>query len=133
MKKVLLFYLLIQSLVCASANLRIEQDNNTCSMDWTKIRMKGNIFKKGTQRSVFIIPIEVIQSTLMIDVLFTAAISNTHIRIIKDETVYYESDLSINTNGETLSIPIQSLESNTYRLEFSTDDGGYVYGDFVIL
>lgn len=82
-----------------------------------------------TSRSISIIPIEAtISEDCIINVVFLKPIGD--VQMLVDGKV--EQTLKVTTVGQEIELSVVDLAPGTYKLEFRTPDGKYVYGKFVI-
>jgi len=86
----------------------------------------------GMIKSLGIIPFEVWKSSTSIDISYLSSLTNITVEI-KDESgqTFYNS-VENPVSGGQLNIDIQGWAAGTYTITFSNDNGGYVYGSFVI-
>lgn len=82
-----------------------------------------------TSRSVSIIPIEAtLSEDCIINVVFIKPIGEVQV-IVNGEV---EQTCQVTTVGQETAFSVADLAPGTYKLEFKTPKGGYVYGEFVI-
>lgn len=82
-----------------------------------------------TSRSIPIVPIEAtISEDCIINVVFLKPIGDVQV-LVNGEV---EQTLKVTTFGQETAFSVADLAPGTYKLEFKTPTGGYVYGEFVI-
>ncbi len=105
---------------------------NVSSTDKKEEVLLAGTLETGMIKSLGIIPFEVWKSSTSIDISCLSSLSNITVEI-KDESgqTFYHSVVNPVSGGQ-LSIDIQGWATGTYTITFSNDNGGCVYGSFVI-
>lgn len=105
---------------------------NVNSTDKKEEVLLAGTLETGMIKSLGIIPFEVWKSSTSIDISYLSSLSNITIEI-KDESgqTFYQSVVNPVSGGQ-LNIDIQGWAAGSYTITFSNDEGGYVYGAFVI-
>ena len=102
--------------------------NLNTQYDGLDVVLRGEV-GRDTNRSVPTIPIEaLIGDDGIVHILFTAPIGK--VQIIADGQV--QETCEVTTDEYETSFSVQGWAPGTYKLEFRTPDGGYVYGEFEI-
>ena len=82
-----------------------------------------------TSRSGTIDPIEAtISEDYVMNVIFVKPIGEVQI-VVNGEVI---ETRQVNTAGQETAFSVADLAPGTYKLEFKTSGGGYLYGEFVI-
>ena len=105
---------------------------NVSSTDKKEEVLLAGTLETGMIKSLGIIPFEVWKSSTSIDISYLSSLTNITVEI-KDESgqTFYQSIVNPVSGGQ-LIIDIQGWAPGTYTITFSNDNGGYVYGSFVI-
>ena len=110
-----------------------------CAMSTQILRrpiiLDGEIIEEEASRSINpLIPIsaDIDGTTLFIE--FTKVIGNVDITV-KDDTKkeVYSSSVDVTAANQATSFSIADLAPGTYLLEFTNSNGGYVYGQFIVV
>lgn len=108
-----------------------------CAMSTQILRrpivLDGELIDNGTRSINPLIPIsaDIDGTTLFIE--FTKVIGNVDITV-KDDTKkeVYSSSVDVTAANQATSFSIADLAPETYLLEFTNSNGGYVYGQFIV-
>lgn len=85
-------------------------------------------WKEGRRTLIQDCPVTVTYNESCLYIETTSTLSDITIRIVKDENILYEETL-YQPQMATI-IPLDFLDSGTYRLELTNQWGGYLYGTF---